>query len=204
MAESPLHSERVFKKGDYIYHEADASDHLYILMRGRVKIGSYGEGDKEVIKAVVSKGEVFGELALISDDGRREFAQAMEETEVCIIAKDNMKLLFKERSSIQDFFLNLFGNRLLEAETRFERLVFKDSRSRIIDFLLELIRDKGEPVGVEIVVRKFLTHQEIANITATSRQTVTTLLNDLREQKIITFDRRRLLVRDKDRLINQL
>ena len=201
MTKSALHTERVFKKGDYIYQEADASDYLYILMRGRVKIGSYGEGDKEVIKAVVSKGEVFGELALISDGGRREFAQAMEETEVCIIAKQNMKLLFRERSSIQNFFLNLFGNRLLEAETRFERLVFKDSRSRIIDFLLDLIRDRGEPVGVETVVRKFLTHQEIANITATSRQTVTTVLNDLREKNIITFDRRRLLVRDKERLI---
>jgi CRP-like cAMP-binding protein len=85
-----------------------------------------------------------------------------------------------------------------------ERLVFKDSRSRIIDFLLELSDQKGERVGFEIVLRKFMTHQELANMTATSRQTVTTVLNDLRSKDIIKFDRRRLLIRDREKLMLQL
>jgi len=89
-------------------------------------------------------------------------------------------------------------------ETRLENLVFKDSRSRIIDFLLELSDKRGERVGYETVVRKFLTHQEIANLTATSRQTVTTVLNDLRSKGLIKFDRRRLLIRDKDKLVTEL
>ena len=89
-------------------------------------------------------------------------------------------------------------------ENRFERLVFKDSRSRVIDYLIELADSSGERVGYEIVVRKFLTHQEIASITATSRQTVTTVLNDLRSKDIIKFDRRRLLIRDRDRLTLEL
>ena len=63
---------------------------------------------------------------------------------------------------------------------------------------------RGERVGYETVVRKFLTHQEIANLTATSRQTVTTVLNDLRNKGLIKFDRRRLLIRDKDKLSLEL
>ena len=60
-----------------------------------------------------------------------------------------------------------------------ESLVFRDSRSRIVEFLVELTRSRGQRVGYEWVVRKPITHQEIANLTATSRQTVTTTLNDL-------------------------
>jgi len=139
-------------------------------------------------------------MALIREGKRKDFAIAMEETEVCIIHKDDIKRLFKERSPLQDFFLNLFGRRILQMESRLEGMVFKNSRSRIIDFLVELAIKRGERVGFETVVRKFLTHQEIANITATSRQTVTTVLNELRTKEIIKFDRRRLLIRDRDKL----
>lgn len=66
--------------------------------------------------------------------------------------------------------------------------------------MLRIIEEKGKKVGYEIVVRQFMTHQEIANLTSTSRQTVTTVLNILKNQSIITFDRHRLLVRDYDKL----
>lgn len=63
-----------------------------------------------------------------------------------------------------------------------------------------MIEKKGQRIGYEWVVRNFITHQEIANLTATSRQSVTTLLNELRNDGILTFDRKRLLIRDFDRL----
>jgi CRP-like cAMP-binding protein len=70
--------------------------------------------------------------------------------------------------------------------------------------LLQLTRKKGQRVGYEWVVRNFITHQEIANLTATSRQTVTTTLNDLRFKKLLTFNRSRLLVRDMDKLAQEI
>jgi CRP/FNR family cyclic AMP-dependent transcriptional regulator len=203
-ADPGKHVEKVYKKGDFIFLPGDQSDKIYFIVFGRVKIGSYGELDKEIIKAVLNKGEVFGELALIDEGRRRDFAIAMEDTEVCIVQKQNFTELFKDRKWLQIFFLRLFGSRILEMENRLENLVFKDSRSRIIDFLLDLSEKSGERVGFETVVRKFLTHQEIANLTATSRQTVTTVLNDLRSKGLIKFDRRRLLIRDKDKLQTEL
>jgi CRP-like cAMP-binding protein len=59
-------------------------------------------------------------------------------------------------------------------------------------------------VGFERVVRKFITHQEIANLTATSRQTVTTVLNELRAKNLLTFNRKRLLIRDMDKLSEEM
>jgi len=204
MSDPDSHQASVFKKGETIYMPEEAADKIYFIRQGRVKIYAQGEGEKEVIKAVLGVGEIFGELALVNDQKRRDQAEAMEETHLCIVEKEAINNLFPQRSGLQNLFLNLFGARILEMENRLESLVFKDSRSRIVDFLLELAEKKGERVGFETVVRKFLTHQEIANLTATSRQTVTTVLNDLRTKEIIKFDRRRLLIRDKEKLSAEL
>ncbi|MCB0681945.1 MAG: Crp/Fnr family transcriptional regulator, partial [Saprospiraceae bacterium] len=104
--------------------------------------------------------------------------------------------LMQDHSTLSLFLMKMMGSRMLEMENRLEALVFKDSRTRIIEFIRDLAQKKGQRVGYETLVRKFLTHQEIANLTATSRQTVTTVLNDLRNKNILTFNRRRLLVRD--------
>jgi len=93
---------------------------------------------------------------------------------------------------------------VLEMESRLESLVFKDSRSRIVEFVVDLAEKKGQRVGYEWVVRKFITHQEIANLTATSRQTVTTVLNELRNDNLLTFNRKRLLVRDLELLKKEI
>ena len=194
------HLHKSFKKGDYIYLPEEHADKIYFLTEGRVKIGSYAESGKEITKSILGKGEVFGELSLIGEDKRRDFAIAMEDTEVCVITVDEMKGLMRDHSGLNLFLMKIMGSRVLEMEQRLEALVFKDSRTRIIEFLKELAEKKGQRVGYEMLVRRFLTHQEIANLTATSRQTVTTVLNELRNKNIITFNRRRLLIRDMTKL----
>lgn len=137
---------------------------------------------------------------MIGEEKRRDFSYAMEDAEVCAIDKEQMKVLMKNHSGISMFFMKIMGSRVLEMENRLESLVFKDSRSRIIEYMVNEIEKNGQRVGYEWVLRNFITHQEIANLTATSRQTVTTVLNDLRSQDILTFNRKRLLVRDLDAL----
>jgi len=98
------------------------------------------------------------------------------------------------------FLMKTIGSRKVEMERRLESLYFKNSRARIIEFLYNFSTQKGERVGFETVVRRHMTHQEIANLTATSRQTVTTVLNELRSRNIITFNRRRFLIRNMETL----
>lgn len=201
--EMEQHSHKIFKKGEYIYLPDEQADRLYFLTEGRVKIGSYADNGKEITKAILNKGEVFGELSLIGEEKRRDFAYAMEDTSLCILTVVDMKALMRDHNSLNLFLMKIMGSRMLEMEQRLEALVFKDSRTRIIEFLHSLATNKGQRVGYEQVVRKFMTHQEIANLTATSRQTVTTVLNDLRNKNILTFDRRRLLIRDMELLAKE-
>ncbi|MEQ1745311.1 MAG: Crp/Fnr family transcriptional regulator [Saprospiraceae bacterium] len=198
------HTQRAFAKGEQFFVPDDLSDRIFFITEGRVKISTMNDEGKEITKAILGKGEVFGELAIVGEQRRRDWAVAVEKTEACVVSLDEMRGLMRERSELNLFFMKIFGARQLEMERRLESLVFRDSRSRIVEFLVEVTRNKGERVGYEWVIRKPVTHQEIANMTATSRQTVTTTLNDLRYKKLLTFNRSRLLVRDLDGLAAEI
>lgn len=185
-----------YKRNEYIYLQDDDADKVYLITDGKVKIGTYGQNGKQITKAILAKGEVFGEMALMPEEKRRDYAFAMEVTIVCILTADEMRRLMREHTSLNVFFMRLLGSRLLEMERRLESLIFKDSRSRIIEFIKELARQKGQNVGQECLIRNFVTHRDIASLTATSRQTVTAVMNDLRTKNIISFNRKQLLIRD--------
>lgn len=191
---------KTFTKNDYIYLPDQSSDMVYLITAGRIKIGTFGENGKEITKAIISKGEVFGELSIVGEEVRRDFALALDEVKVCSIKSEEMKQLLKDHNKFSLFFMKIMGSRVLEMEQRLESLVFKDSRSRIVEFIISLVNKKGQRVGYEWVVRNFITHKEIANLTATSRQTVTTVLNELRTKELLTFNRKRLLIRDLEKL----
>ncbi|MBT8232602.1 MAG: Crp/Fnr family transcriptional regulator [Saprospiraceae bacterium] len=200
---SDSHIKKI-NKDEYVYLPDEESDKIFFINEGRIKIGSFADNGKEITKAILSAGEVFGELAMIGETKRRDYALAIEDTNVCIISSSEMKNLIKDHNSLSLFFMKMMGSKVIEMENRLESLVFKDSRSRIVEYLAELVRKRGQRVGYEWVVRNFITHQEIANLTATSRQTVTTVLNELRNSEIITFNRKRLLVRDLEKLKEEI
>lgn len=194
------HVHKRYKKGEYIFLPEEHADKIYLITDGQVKIGTYGDSGKEITKAILVTGEVFGELSLIGEEKRRDFACAMEDTTTCVMSVQEMRALMRDHTALNLFLMKIMGSRVLEMEQRLESLIFKDSRTRIIEFVRDLGTKKGQRVGYETLVRRFMTHQEIANLTATSRQTVTTVLNDLRDKNILTFNRKRLLIRDMEKL----
>ena len=189
-----------FKKGDYVYMPEDSSDKIFFIISGKIKIGSYRENDKEVAHTILQKGDVFRELAMIGETSRKDFAQAIEDSEIIPIKLEEVKKQMKNHSGLSILIMKMMGARVHEMEQRLESLVFKDSRTRIIEFIILSLEKSGQRMGYEWVLRNFITHQDIANITATSRQTVTMVLNELKNENIIHFDRKRLLIRDLDRL----
>jgi CRP/FNR family transcriptional regulator, cyclic AMP receptor protein len=189
-----------FKKGDYVYMPEDNSDKIFFIISGKIKIGSYRDNDKEVAHTILQKGDVFGELAMIGETARKDFAQALEESEIIPIKLEEVKKQMKNHSGLSILIMKMMGSRVHEMEQRLESLVFKDSRTRIIEFIILSLEKSGQRMGYEWILRNFITHQDIANLTATSRQTVTMVLNELKNENIIHFDRKRLLIRDLDRL----
>jgi CRP-like cAMP-binding protein len=190
-----------YKKGQFIYFQDQPSDQIYLIDEGRVKIGSYSAQGKEITKTILAKGEIFGELALAGEVHRSDFAQSLtDDTRVCCMGIDLMQELMVKNKTLSLIIIKLMGFRFRKLERRLESLVFKDARTRVVEFILELAQERGQKVGFETMVKSHLTHQDIANLTGTSRQTVTTILNDLRDRNLINFDRRKILIRDMTKL----
>ena len=191
----------VYKKDDFIYFKDQSSENIYMVSSGRVKIGTYGPDGKEIVKAILTRGEIFGELALAGEEKRQDFAQAMDnDTHVCSMTIQDLQNLMVDNKELNLKILKIVGFRLRKMERKIESLVFKDARTRIVDFLKEMAEEKGQKVGFEMMIKNHLTHKDIASLTGTSRQTVTTVMNELREKNLINFDRRRILIRDLEKL----
>ncbi len=191
-----------FFKDEFIYFPDDPSDTLYFLKEGKVKIANYSEEGKEIIMTILQPGEVFGEFSLIEEGKRSNFAQALDQVKVCKIGKTDFQQLMEKHGHFSLRVNKLIGFRLKKIERRLESLFFKDARARIVEFLLDMAHENGESVGFETMIKNNLTHQDIANLTATSRQTVTSVLNDLRAKNFINFNRKQILIRDLDQLRN--
>ncbi len=184
----------------YVYLPEEPAQKIYLVTAGRIKIGTYGADGKEITKAILTPGEVFGEMALIGQESRRDFAYVIEPARVCVLERTELQSMLRQRSDLQLFFMKLIGDRTLRLEQRLENLMFKSSRCRIIEFLHNLASTRGRVVGFEREVGDMLTHKEIADLTGTSRQTVNSVLNELRRDNVLTFNRKRMLVRDMSQL----
>lgn len=190
-----------FKRDDFVYFPNDKADSIYMIAQGRVKIGHYLDDGKEVISSILTTGEIFGELALAGEESRTHFARVMDEnTSICPLKIDQLKELMYGDKELSFKLLKLVGLRLMKLERKLELLVFKDARTRVIEFLKDAASWKGKKVGFETMIPTKLTHKDIAALTGTSRQTVTTILNELKEKNLINFDRKKILIRDLSQL----
>ncbi len=194
------HQFLTYKRDQFIYIPDDSANHIYMIANGRVKIGHYLENGEEVLTAILTKGEIFGELAMAGEEKRRDFAQVMEEATICPLTTLELKDLMLADKELSFKILKLIGLRIMKLERKLELLVFKDARTRVIEFLKDAAAWKGKKVGFETMIQTHLTHKDIASLTGTSRQTVTTILNDLKEKNLINFNRKQILIRDLERL----
>jgi CRP/FNR family transcriptional regulator, cyclic AMP receptor protein len=194
------HAPKIYRRGVPIYLQHEEANKIFYLAKGKIKVSTYSSAGKEMTKRFVSEGEIFGELTLLGNEKHGDFAFAFEESVVYSITIKELHHKMQQSPSLSLFIINKIGQILIKTEKRIEALVFQSSRDRIISFLKGLANEKGTRVGYEILVKDWLTHQEIANLTATSRQTVTTILNELRADNLIYFTRSKLLIRDFEKL----
>ena len=180
----------------------DPSEYIYFLLKGTIKIVTHSGEEKEVIKAILHPLSMFGELGVVGEQGRTDYAKAMnQEVHYFVLKVEDLRKLMRSNYRLCTKILTMIGNRLKKAESRLESLIFKDARTRIIDFLKESAEKRGSKIGIdEMLVKHSLTQQDIANITGTSRQTVTSVLNDLKKLNLIHFTRRSILIRDLRKL----
>ncbi|KJD34648.1 transcriptional regulator [Tamlana nanhaiensis] len=189
------HAFNAYNKEDYIYFAEDSSNKVFLIEKGKVKIGYYNEDGTEVIKAILSKGELFGEKAILGEYKRDEFAQSIENTtSICPISVDTMHDLMRKNETFSFRVYKFIGFKFQKLERRLKLLMYKDSKTRLLEFLEELCHEYGydcKHTGDRIIHHPY-TQKDIASLIGTSRPTLNTLLNELKEQNIIAFSRKQI------------
>ena len=190
-------------KGDYIYFGNEQINRLYILKKGRIKIACYDDKDQEIVTEILKEGDIFGEVTLNpSENKSHEFAQAMtEEVSICSFSLENFESLLNQKPDLAIQFSKMVGEKLKIINQKYSDLIFKDARTRVINFFRLHARYEGKQTGNQVEIDMFLTHQDIASFTATSRQTVTTVINQLEAEGILLFQgRKKVVIPDVTRL----
>lgn len=185
-----------FKRHQVIYQPGQDTTSMYLLLKGSAKITVHTRR-KDIIKYIVQPGTIFGESALTGEQERRDYAYAMEHNaEVLVLDCRAVLQLMRTNFAFAQSMLHHIGERLRYTENQLEKVVVQDSKTRIMEFLIQMGKEQGKKVGFETLVRHNMTHQDIADLTGTSRQMVTAVLNQLKRDNLLYFNRKKILFRD--------
>ena len=191
------HNFDAYKKQDYIYFEEDSSNKVFLIEKGKVKIGYYNEDGTEVTKAILSRGQLFGEKAILGEQKREEFAQSIDSTtSICPISAEMMHELMRKNETFSFRVYKFIGFKLQKLERRLQLLMFKDTKTRLLEFLDELCSEYGydcNKTGDKVINHPY-TQKDIASLIGTSRPTLNILLNELKDEKIIQFNRKEIRI----------
>ncbi|MBK6932800.1 MAG: Crp/Fnr family transcriptional regulator [Saprospirales bacterium] len=189
-----------YAKHQVLYKPGQAANKVFFLLKGTVKVAVHAE-KKDIIKYVVRPGSLFGESCLTGENQRRDFAYAMEEVaEVIEFDAQTLLAIMRKNFAFAQSLLHFLGERLRYTESQLENVVLKDSKSRILEFLHQMGLEHGKRIGFETLVKHNMTHQDIADLTGTSRQMVTAVLNHLKRSNVLYFNRKKILFRDLNAL----
>lgn len=194
----PLCRSRTFRRGEPVYLPSDAAESAMVLAEGRVKIGSLTDEGKQTILAFIEPGELFGELEALDGGAREEFAEAAEKSTVVLLPADTLRGLMETDPGLALGITKLIGFRRRRIERRLKSLLFRSNRQRLVSLLLELAEQYGQPSsdppGTKLGIK--LSHQDMASVIGSTRETVTVVLGELQSESLLTVGRRKIVLHD--------
>lgn len=188
---------------EVLYHRGELSEDLYFVSAGMMKVSSHLSLGREVIRKICHQGMLLGEESLYGERYHSSTAQALDRhTELIRIKALALRQLMLSDATVALKLFDYIGSRLKKSENRLESFMADDARTRVVNFLKENASLYGNRVGIdELLLKHNYTQQDIADFTGTSRQTVTTILNDLKRSNIIAINRKRILIRNVKQLV---
>ena len=188
-------------KKEVVYFPEEPSNTIYLLKSGKIKISRISPDGQTVTLALLGAGEIFGESAILGQETHQNIAEVVEDAVICAMDRAAFQELLENSNALSRRVRSHLGLRIRKVEAQVEDLVFKDAHQRVVSFLVRYVRDFGKKMVDLWEVRPFLTHQDIAELTATSRQTVNAILNELKSDGKIDFTRQFLRIKDPDSLL---
>ena len=195
---------RNYQRGTTIIHQDEPGSMLYIIANGHVKITTVSSEGEELILALLTDNDFFGELSLLDGQPHSASATAMETTQVVTLNRDEFLEVIAQNPEMVNNILVVLSNRLRRTNTMFEDAVFLQLPARLSKRLLELGERHGSKTdsGLEIELR--LTQQDLANFLGASRVAINRLLRQLQDSGLISIDRKHITILQLGELVNNI
>jgi len=191
---------RHYSPGQIIYLQGEESTSFYFVRDGKVKVSIFKENGSEKILAIQEDNTFFGESAAFDRYPYFATATAMEESNIYAFDIEETEALLKAHPEVSLLIITSIIRKLRLLGLQVEGLSFLDAQKRVASILLKLMHEVGEPTAGGILIKKRITHEDLANITGLSRVTVTNVLNYLDRLKLITKGRLKYTIIDRARL----
>jgi CRP/FNR family cyclic AMP-dependent transcriptional regulator len=184
---------RSFQAGETVCEAEEMASSLYLVASGRVQLYRATRDDRRFVLATLGPGSMFGEAALLGGEGPDTMAVALEPCTVWIVPGKRALEISSTDAMFGFGLMQAMGQRVMEAENRLERVAYSTISSRLAALLLEL---GGDDPGNAVRV----THQELADMLGTWRETISKTLQDFRRRGLVESGRRQLILLDKESL----
>ncbi|MFQ5663076.1 MAG: Crp/Fnr family transcriptional regulator [Terriglobia bacterium] len=188
-------THREYERGQTVYCMGDAADEVYLIDRGRVKIVRISADGQQKILSIYQNGDCFGELCICGGTKRSEQAVALESLKVTSFHVQGLLKILRKRPEMVVALLLVICARLREAHDQIATLAFENIPRRLAREILQLSRSaNATPAPPGEQVRLNLTHEELSHLVGTSREMITTVMNQFRERGLVDYTRRNILV----------
>lgn len=177
-------------KGRILYTQQDEAEALFLLKHGRVQLYRLTPGGKRLELATLEPGTFFGEMPLLGESLRHAFAEAIDDSLVCVVSRGDVERLIQVHPIVALRMIEAMSGRLAQSEARLEELAYHSVTARVVAVLLRLSRDGGTDVIKA-------THQEVGDMVGALRETVTKILDTFQSEGLITLGRGHLRILDR-------
>ncbi|KKM09034.1 hypothetical protein SY88_21120 [Clostridiales bacterium PH28_bin88] len=184
---------RRFGRREQMTFPEESADAVFFVSRGRVKVSYFSEDGKEFTVTILGPGEMYSRHS----EGT---VTALEETEVWLISMADFRRILAENPLLPLRLIRILGGILRETNNAIQNLAFREVSSRLARFLMRQAAERGKEGPEGLVVPVELTHEDIANLIGSSRQTVTSTLRRFDQNGIISLNRRHVMIKDWERL----
>jgi len=195
---SSVHDIRVYKKKESIYKEDGVPRGIYFLNKGKVKTSRSHETGKDFITGLFKNGDFFGYLALMEDGTYTDSAEAMEDSEISFIPKEDFLSLIYKNAEVSKKFIKMLSDNLGEKEQQLVKLAYNSVRKRVAEALITL--NNRYKTDHETHFSMKISREDIANLSGTATETTIRTLSDFKSEGLIDINGRTITILTLDKL----
>ena len=187
-------------KGGILFKEGDSGEHVYVIVEGKLKLGTSSGDGRENLLSILGPGEMFGELSLFDPGPRTSTATAVTDAKLLSLSHAKLIPWLRENPDVSLQLLARLAQRLRRTNEAVGDLVFSDVPGRVAKALIDLGERFGKESPEGLFVHHDLTQEELAQLVGASRETVNKALADFAGRGWLRLDGRAVLITDLERL----